>query len=55
MMSTAESHKVQFYGLFFLNIKDLPDNLTHTFKLFANDEKLLEELGTDRDNDDMQT
>ena len=41
--------------LFIIFINDLPDNLTHKFKLYADDGKLLVELGTDRDNDDMQT
>ena len=40
--------------LFIIYINDLPDNLTHKFKLYADDGKLLVELGTDRDNDDMQ-
>ena len=38
-----------------LNINDLPDNLTHKFKLYADDGILLVELGTGRDNEDMQT
>ena len=37
--------------LFILYIKDLPDNLTHKFKFYADDG----ELGTDRDDDDMQS
>ena len=40
--------------LFILNINGLLDNLTHKFKLYADDEKLVVELGTDRDDDDMQ-
>ena len=45
-----------FFGplLFILYINDLPDNLTHKFKLYADYEKLIVELGTDRDDDDMQ-
>ena len=35
-------------------VHDLPDNLTHKFKLYADDGKLLVELGTDQDNHDMQ-
>ena len=38
-----------------LYINDLPDNLTHKFKLYADDGKLIIELGTDRDDDDMQS
>ena len=38
--------------MFILYINDLPDNLTHKLKLFANDVKLIVE--TDRDDDDMQ-
>ena len=33
----------------------LPDNLTHRFKLCADDGKLIVELGTDRDDDGMQS
>ena len=40
--------------LFILYINDLPDNLTHEFKLYAHDGELIVELGADRDNDDMQ-
>ena len=36
-------------------INDLPDNLTHKFKLYADDGKLIEELGTDRGDDDIQS
>ena len=39
--------------LLFINY--LPDNLTHKFKLYADDGKLLVELGTDLENDNMQT
>ena len=35
-------------------INDLPDYLTHRFKLYADDGKLTVELGADRDNDDIQ-
>ena len=31
--------------------KCLPDNLTHKFKLYTDDGKLIIELGTDRDDD----
>ena len=41
--------------LFILYINDLPDNLTHKFKLYADDGKLIIELGADRDDDDMQS
>ena len=41
--------------LFILFINDLLDNLTHKFKLHADYEKLIVELGTDRDNDDIQS
>ena len=41
--------------LFILYINDFPDNLTHKFKLYADDGKLIEELGTDWDDDDMQS
>ena len=37
-----------------LYINDLPENLTHKFKLYADDRKLIIELGADRDDDDMQ-
>jgi hypothetical protein len=40
--------------LFVIYINDLPDYLTHRLKLYADDGKLIVELGTDRDNDDMQ-
>ena len=39
---------------FFSQINHLPDNLTHKFKLFKNDGKLIVNLGTDRDDDDMK-
>ena len=35
-------------------INDQPDNMTHKFELYADDGKLKVELGTDRDDDDMQ-
>ena len=38
-----------------LYINDLPDNLTHKFKLYADYGKLKEEFGTDRDTDDVQS
>ena len=41
--------------LFILYINDLPDNLTHKFKLYADDGKLIVELGTDWGDDDMQS
>ena len=41
--------------LFMLYINDLPDNLTHKFKLYADDGKLIVQLVADRDNDDMQS
>ena len=41
--------------LFILYINDLPDNLTHKFKLYGYDAKLIPELGTDRYDDDMQS
>ena len=34
---------------------DIPDNLTHKFKLNADDGKLIVELGTDLNDDDMQS
>ena len=40
--------------LFILYTNDLPDNSTHKFKLYEDDGKLIVELGTDRDDDDMQ-
>ena len=39
----------------YMYINDLPDNLTHKFELYANDGKLIVELGTDRGDDDMQS
>ena len=41
--------------LFILYKNCLPDNLTHKFKLYADDRKLIVEPGTDRENDDMQS
>ena len=41
--------------LFILYINNLPDNLTHKFKLYADDGKLIVELVTDREDDDMQS
>ena len=38
----------------FSYINDLLDNLTHKFKVYTNDGKLIVEIGTDRDDDDMQ-
>ena len=46
MMSTEQSHKI-----FIIYINNLPDN--HKFKLYAGDGKLLVEIGTDLDNDDI--
>ena len=40
--------------LFVVYINDLPDYLTHRIKLCKDDGKLILELGTLRDNDDMQ-
>ena len=40
--------------LFVICIHDLLDFLTHILKLYADDGKLIAELGTDRDNNDMQ-
>ena len=41
--------------LLILYINDLPDNLTHKFKLNADDGKLIIELGADRHDDDIQS
>ena len=35
--------------------KDLPGKLSHKFKLYVDDGKLLVELGNNKENDDMQT
>ena len=39
---------------FILYINDHPDNLTHEFKLYADDGKLMVEFGTDQGDDNMQ-
>ena len=41
--------------LFILYINDLPVNLTHKFKFYADDGILIVELGTDQDDDDVQS
>ena len=41
--------------LFILYINDLPDNLTHKFKLYADNRKLIVELGTYREDGDIQS
>ena len=45
----VNSRASTFFNIY---VNDLPDNLTHTFKLYNG--KLLVELGTYRDNDDMR-
>ena len=41
--------------LFIFYINDLPNNLTHKFKLYAEDGKQTIELGTDQDDNDLQS
>ena len=41
--------------LFILYINDLPNNPTHKFKLYADDGKLIVELGADLDDDNTQS
>ena len=40
--------------LYIFYINDLPGNLTHKFKIYADDGKLIVELEADRDDDDIQ-